>query len=60
MFMKSFLLFSGTESALHFCGAFFVLYCTKAHNELCATFYKKVIDILTKVCYNIITVRETY
>lgn len=60
MFMKSFLLFSGTENALHFCGAFFVLYCTKADTKHCAIFYNKVIDILVKVCYNIITVREIY
>lgn len=36
-----------------------VLFCTKQAHYICIIFFKKSIDILTKVCYNIITVRGT-
>lgn len=36
-----------------------VLFCTKQARYICIIFCKKSIDILAKVCYNIITVRET-
>lgn len=36
-----------------------VLFCTKQSRYICIIFFKKSIDILVKVCYNIITVRGT-